>query len=159
MEKGDRAAFFTAAEQQVILQRFEDLKHIFNHKNNTTAAGKARQAAWQKIADSVNAVNPSGVKRSWLQVKVKYKNMVQTAKKADRQKIKEGPLQPVFSAAEDLMAETQKFCSSIDSITEETSSTELESTLSRSNFVRGKSNPFGSSLRLLLDLALTSPWF
>lgn len=55
MEKGDRAAFFSAAEQQVILQRFEDLKHIFNHKNNTTAAGKARQAAWQKIADSVNA--------------------------------------------------------------------------------------------------------
>ncbi|XP_023843950.1 uncharacterized protein si:ch211-107p11.3 isoform X1 [Salvelinus sp. IW2-2015] len=140
MEKGDRAAFFSAAEQQVILQRFEDLKHIFNHKNNTTAAGKARQAAWQKIADSVNAVNPSGVKRSWLQVKVKYKNMVQTAKKADRQKTKEGPLQPVFSAAEDLMAETHKFCSTIDSITEETSSTELESTLSCSNFVRVLAN-------------------
>ncbi|XP_021447110.1 GT1 domain-containing protein isoform X1 [Oncorhynchus mykiss] len=140
MEKGDRAAFFSAAEQQVILQRFEDLKHIFNHKNNTTAAGKARQAAWQKIADSVNAVNPSGVKRSWLQVKVKYKNMVQTAKKADRRKTKEGPLQPVFSAAEDLMAETHKFCSTIDTITEETSSTELESTLSCSNFVRVLAN-------------------
>ncbi|XP_031665198.1 uncharacterized protein LOC116358283 isoform X2 [Oncorhynchus kisutch] len=140
MEKGDRAAFFSAAEQQVILQRFEDLKHIFNHKNNTTAAGKARQAAWQKIADSVNAVNPSGVKRSWLQVKVKYKNMVQTAKKADRRKTKEGPLQPVFSAAEDLMAETHKFCSTIDTITKETSSTELESTLSCSNFVRVLAN-------------------
>ncbi|XP_041750244.1 uncharacterized protein LOC121579583 isoform X2 [Coregonus clupeaformis] len=136
MEKGERAGFFSAAEQQVILQRFDDLKHIFYHKNNTTAAGKARREAWQKIADSVNAVNPSGVKRSWLQVKVKYKNMVQTAKKAERQMTREGPLQPGFSAAEELMDETQKFCYTIDCMTAETSSTKLESTRSSSNFVR-----------------------
>ncbi|KAJ7996276.1 hypothetical protein DPEC_G00235410 [Dallia pectoralis] len=144
MERGERAAFFSVAEQQVILQRFEELKHIFRHKNNTAAAGKARQEAWQKIADSVNAVNPSGIKRSWLQVKVKYKNMVQTAKKAERQKTREGPLQPCFSVADELMAETQKFCSTIDSITGETSSTELDSTLSLSNFVRVAANHMAS---------------
>ncbi|XP_019903999.2 uncharacterized protein LOC109615974 [Esox lucius] len=87
-----------------------------------------------------NRVNPSGVKRSWQQVKVKYKNMVQTAKKAERRKSREGPLQPCFSAADELMDETQKFCSTIDSITGETSSTELDSTLSHSNFVRVLAN-------------------
>ncbi|KAL0993963.1 hypothetical protein UPYG_G00116160 [Umbra pygmaea] len=140
MEKGERAAFFSAAEQQVILQRFDELKHIFRHKNNTTAAGKARKEAWQIIADSVNALNPSGVKRSWLQVKVKYKNMVQTAKKVERRKSRDGPLQPHISAADELMAETQNFCSTMDSMTGETSSTELESTLSHSNFVRVLAN-------------------
>lgn len=49
---------------------------------------------------------------------------------------REGPLQPEFSAAEELMDETQKFCSTIDCMTGETSSTELD-------FVRGKSDPFG----------------
>jgi len=34
---------------------YEDNKHIIMAKSNTATAARARQAAWQKIADKLNA--------------------------------------------------------------------------------------------------------
>ncbi|CAK6970967.1 hypothetical protein D5F01_LYC11269 [Scomber scombrus] len=44
-------------EQTIILQKYEEFKHIIQAKSNTVAAAKARKERWQKIADSVNSVN------------------------------------------------------------------------------------------------------
>ena len=50
-----RAAFFTAIEQETIITAHSDYVHIFHKKSNTTAAAKERELAWKKIADRVNA--------------------------------------------------------------------------------------------------------
>ncbi|XP_076828668.1 uncharacterized protein LOC143474894 isoform X3 [Brachyhypopomus gauderio] len=76
----ERAAFFSQFEQEIILKTFEEYKAIITAKCNTAAAAKSRVEAWQKIAERLNASNPSNVKRTWQQVKVKYKNIVQCGK-------------------------------------------------------------------------------
>ncbi|MED6279493.1 hypothetical protein CHARACLAT_001387 [Characodon lateralis] len=74
-----RSSYFTALEQRVLLQAYEDHAHIFRKKSNKAAAAKAREAAWKNIAARVNACNSSGEKRTWIQLKMKYKNMIQKA--------------------------------------------------------------------------------
>lgn len=54
-EETKRAEFFSQEEQLVIMTVFEDYKVIIAAKSNTASAAKAREEAWQNIADRVNA--------------------------------------------------------------------------------------------------------
>ncbi|XP_074547549.1 uncharacterized protein LOC141806159 isoform X2 [Halichoeres trimaculatus] len=77
MATGDkkRSTFITGLELDVLMQAYREYEHIFNNKSNTTAASKEREAAWQKIAARVNERNLGGEKRTWKQLKMKYKNL------------------------------------------------------------------------------------
>ncbi|XP_035392196.1 myb/SANT-like DNA-binding domain-containing protein 3 isoform X2 [Electrophorus electricus] len=98
----ERAAFFSQFEQEVILKTFEEYKAIITAKCNTAAAAKSRVEAWQKIAERLNASNPSNVKRTWQQVKVKYKNIVQSnRKRAQKQRLGGGLAMIGFTRAEE----------------------------------------------------------
>ncbi|XP_034160046.1 GT1 domain-containing protein isoform X2 [Pangasianodon hypophthalmus] len=97
----ERAAFFSPFEQEIILKTFEEYKAIITAKCNTAAAAKSRVEAWQKIADRLNAANPNNVKRTWQQVKIKYKNIVQSNRKR-KQKFGEGLASSSFSPAEEV---------------------------------------------------------
>ncbi|KAF0033676.1 hypothetical protein F2P81_013742 [Scophthalmus maximus] len=79
--KHERAHFFSSKEQELILKLYEEEREILTAKSNTTSASKLREEAWQRIADKINVVSDSGYKRTWQQVKVKHKNIVQTAKR------------------------------------------------------------------------------
>lgn len=50
-----RAAYFSAAELQLIMEGYEEVKHLIKTKGNTIAAAKVRQDAWRKIAAKLNA--------------------------------------------------------------------------------------------------------
>ena len=50
-----RAMYFTQEEQVVIMNSDEVFKNQIMARGNTVAHNKAREACWQKIADSVNA--------------------------------------------------------------------------------------------------------
>ena len=47
--------YVTQEEQVVITNSYEELKKQITARGNTVAPNKAREACWQKIADSVNA--------------------------------------------------------------------------------------------------------
>ncbi|XP_032415261.1 uncharacterized protein LOC116717772 isoform X2 [Xiphophorus hellerii] len=98
-----RSSYFTPLEQRVLLQAYEEHAHIFSKKSNKAAAAKARQAAWKSIAARVNACN-SGERRTWMQLKMKYKNMIQKAnrKRAVARKIDSELLIPPLTEAEGL---------------------------------------------------------
>ncbi|CAB1428116.1 unnamed protein product [Pleuronectes platessa] len=82
---------------------------IFTKKSNTAAAARARERAWQEIAEQVNANNPSCPKRTWQQMKMKYKNIVQTAnrKKAEARKTGGGPPPAALTEAEEMALSQQ----------------------------------------------------
>lgn len=50
-----RAAYFTPAELQTIIEGYEEVKHLLKTKGNTVAASKVRQDGWRKIAAKLNA--------------------------------------------------------------------------------------------------------
>lgn len=81
MRRNERAHFFSAKEQELILKLYEEERDILTAKSNTTSASKLREEAWQRIANKINIASDSGYKRTWQQVKVKHKNIVQTAKR------------------------------------------------------------------------------
>ncbi|XP_068594874.1 GT1 domain-containing protein [Brachionichthys hirsutus] len=81
MRRNERAHFFSPKEQELILKLYEEEREILTAKSNTTSASRLREGAWQRIADQINASSDSGYKRTWQQVKVKHKNIVQTAKR------------------------------------------------------------------------------
>ncbi|XP_048040076.1 GT1 domain-containing protein [Megalobrama amblycephala] len=76
-----RAAYFSPAELQLLIEGYDEVKHLIKTKGNTIAAAKVRQDAWRKISVKLNASNPLGPRRTWQQVKTKYKNIVQSANK------------------------------------------------------------------------------
>ncbi|XP_056318793.1 GT1 domain-containing protein [Danio aesculapii] len=76
-----RAAYFSAAELQLLMEGYDEVRHLIKTKGNTIAAARLRQDAWRKIASKLNASNPLGPRRTWQQVKTKYKNIVQSANK------------------------------------------------------------------------------
>ncbi|XP_043972423.1 uncharacterized protein LOC122830802 isoform X3 [Gambusia affinis] len=98
-----RSSYFTPLEQTVLLQAYEEHAHIFSKKSNKAAAAKARQAAWKSVAARVNACN-SGERRTWMQLKMKYKNMIQKAnrKRAAARKIDSELLIPPLTEADGL---------------------------------------------------------
>ncbi|XP_034547047.1 uncharacterized protein LOC117818330 [Notolabrus celidotus] len=105
MRKNERAHFFSSKEQELILKLYEEEREILTAKSNTTSASRLREEAWQRIADKINAVSDSGYKRTWQQVKVKHKNIVQTAKRRRleviRMKNEVGSATPSLTSAED----------------------------------------------------------
>ncbi|XP_048847640.1 uncharacterized protein LOC125718119 isoform X2 [Brienomyrus brachyistius] len=88
----ERAHFFTQAEQDLLLEGYEEFQELICKRGNTAKAAQTRKDGWQKVADKLNASNVSTM-RTWEQVKVKYKNILQTAnkKKADKKKTGGGP--------------------------------------------------------------------
>lgn len=103
MKKNERAHFFSSKEQELILKLYEEERHVLTAKSNTTSASKLREEAWQRIADKINAVSDSGYKRTWQQVKVKHKNIVQTAKRRRVEviRVEGGSATPSLTSAED----------------------------------------------------------
>nr|XP_046242602.1 GT1 domain-containing protein isoform X2 [Scatophagus argus] len=103
MRKNERAHFFSPKEQELILKLYEEEREILTAKSNTTSASKLREEAWQRIADKINAVSDSGYKRTWQQVKVKHKNIVQTAKRrrAEVMRNEGGSATPSLTSAEE----------------------------------------------------------
>ncbi|KAK0130868.1 hypothetical protein N1851_034455 [Merluccius polli] len=73
-----RATYFNNVEIETLMHAYGEYLHVFRKKSNTAAATKERETAWEKIASRVNACNPAGEKRTWQQLKMKYKNIVQT---------------------------------------------------------------------------------
>lgn len=103
MKKQERAHFFSSKEQELILRLYEEEREILTAKSNTTSASKLREEAWQRIADKINAVSDSGYKRSWQQVKVKHKNIVQTARRRRAEVLRNegGSATPSLTSAEE----------------------------------------------------------
>ncbi|KAK0141213.1 DNA transposase THAP9 [Merluccius polli] len=99
-----RATCFNNIELEMLMHAYGEFQHVFRKKSNTAAAAKERETAWENIASRVNACNPAGEKRTWQQLKMKYKNIVQTAKrkKADSSKTGGGPAPPPLTQAEEL---------------------------------------------------------
>lgn len=50
-----RAESFTAAEQTLLMELYDDYREIITKKGNTAPINKAREAAWKTIADRLNA--------------------------------------------------------------------------------------------------------
>jgi len=48
--------FFSSAEQSLLMELYDDYRDIITEKGNTTAINKAREMAWQKIADRLNVL-------------------------------------------------------------------------------------------------------
>ncbi|XP_057196972.1 GT1 domain-containing protein isoform X1 [Triplophysa rosa] len=115
-----RAAYFTPAELQIIIEGYEEVKHLLKTKGNTVAASKVRQDGWRKIAAKLNAFCPMGPKRTWQQVKVKYKNIIQSAnrRKAAMKKVTLGEVttKEEYVAAEELPPENDMDGPVIESI-------------------------------------------
>ncbi|XP_041643842.1 uncharacterized protein LOC121510032 isoform X2 [Cheilinus undulatus] len=103
MKKNERAHFFSPKEQELILKLYEEEREILTAKSNTTSASRNREDAWQRIADKINAASDSGYKRTWQQVKVKHKNIVQTAKRRrlEVMRIGAGSATPSLNSAEE----------------------------------------------------------
>ncbi|XP_077407660.1 uncharacterized protein LOC144038792 isoform X2 [Vanacampus margaritifer] len=102
-----RSSYFSTMELQVLLQAYKEHEKIFRKKGNTAVASKERIAAWQQIAAKVNSqCNQVTEKRTWQQLKTKYKNIVQTAnrKKAKARKLYQGALpSSTLTVAEELV--------------------------------------------------------
>ncbi|XP_059925000.1 uncharacterized protein LOC132470405 isoform X1 [Gadus macrocephalus] len=99
-----RAGFFSSGEQKLLIEVYEDYKHIITQKGNTIIINKNRDAAWQVIADRLNASGLGNDKRTWIQVKTKHKNILQSATKKKSDSLKTGGGNPPkgLTPAEDL---------------------------------------------------------
>ncbi|XP_055737457.1 uncharacterized protein LOC129822926 isoform X2 [Salvelinus fontinalis] len=105
-----RAAYFSLSEAQILMEAYEEVKDIIKKKGNTATVIKQREKAWQSIADRLNALNMNGPKRTWQQVKIKYKNILQNAvkKNAHRQGTGGGSPKADLTPAEDMALELNK---------------------------------------------------
>ncbi|XDV25533.1 hypothetical protein PO909_029439 [Leuciscus waleckii] len=95
----ERAQFFSQAEQELLMEGYAEFESLIKTPGNTSKSAKARRECWQKVADKLNAVRATtGPTRTWGQVKVKYKNILQNEKK------KNGgdPAPPQYTPAEEL---------------------------------------------------------
>lgn len=97
MRKQERAHFFSTKEQELILKLYEEEREVLTAKSNTSSASRSREEAWQRIADKINAVSDSGYKRSWQQVKIKHKNIIQSARRRRTEMLKNGVMPPMSS--------------------------------------------------------------
>ncbi|CAL8349036.1 unnamed protein product [Boreogadus saida] len=109
MDQKRRSTYFSPTELEILMQAYAEQVPIFTKKSNTAAAARAREGAWQEIAEQVNANNPSCPKRTWQQMKMKYKNIVQTAnrKKAEARKTGGGPPPAPLTVAEEMALSQQ----------------------------------------------------
>lgn len=51
----ERAQFFTAAEQELLLEGYAEFEKLIKMPGNTSKCAKARREGWQKVADKLNA--------------------------------------------------------------------------------------------------------
>nr|XP_055042871.1 uncharacterized protein LOC129429909 [Misgurnus anguillicaudatus] len=100
----ERAQFFSAAEQELLLEGYAEFQTLIKTQGNTSKAAKTRREGWQKVADKLNAATTGGPLRTLEQVKIKYKNILQNAtkKRAEQLKTGDGPAPPCYTAAEEL---------------------------------------------------------
>ncbi|XP_063765798.1 myb/SANT-like DNA-binding domain-containing protein 4 [Eleginops maclovinus] len=98
-----RSPYFTEEECEMIMRSYEEYKPTLAAKSNTAAANKARLGCWQQITDRVNS-GTSSAKRTWQQVKMKYKNIIQNAnkKKVEIRRTGGGRAPDSFTLAEEL---------------------------------------------------------
>ncbi|KAM8881900.1 uncharacterized protein ACB058_001964 isoform 1-T1 [Synchiropus picturatus] len=89
-----RAAYFSASETEMLMEAYEEVKDQIKQKGNTATVIQQREKAWQSIADRLNAFNTTGPTRTWLQVKIKYKNILQNAVKKKTHKESSGDASP-----------------------------------------------------------------
>ncbi len=54
-EGKEGAEAFSSAEQTLLMEIYENYREIITRKGNTAAINKAREVAWQNIADRLNA--------------------------------------------------------------------------------------------------------
>ncbi|XP_061919742.1 uncharacterized protein LOC133660340 isoform X2 [Entelurus aequoreus] len=110
-----RSAYFTPLELEILTESYSAFEDIFQRKSNSVAAVKEREAAWRTIADRVNACNLSSEKRTWSQLKMKYKNIIQTAnrKKAEVRRAS-GERAPLLSPARPQKEEEEEMAVSQD---------------------------------------------
>ncbi|RXN19185.1 hypothetical protein ROHU_025898 [Labeo rohita] len=99
----ERAQYFSAAEQKLLIEGFQEFQSLIKMQGNTAKAAKARREGCQKVADKLNSAT-TGPTRTWEQVKVKYKNILQNAtkKRAEQKKTGGGPAPPRHTPAEEL---------------------------------------------------------
>lgn len=53
--KKEQRWMFTATEQCLLLETYEEFKHMISKKGNIAAINKTREKGWQEIADHLNA--------------------------------------------------------------------------------------------------------
>uniref|UniRef100_A0A1A8C9U6 Myb-like domain-containing protein n=1 Tax=Nothobranchius kadleci TaxID=1051664 RepID=A0A1A8C9U6_NOTKA len=135
-----RSSYFTPLEQEVLLQTYEEYGHVFSKKSNTAAASKERKAAWEKIAARVNACNSSGEKRTWIQLKMKYKNLIQKAnrKRAEVRKTSGGPLISASQIEAEELTQSQNSPKTEPDDMSEWSSSEMVTSQDTSAYIGGK---------------------
>ncbi|XP_077101725.1 uncharacterized protein LOC143752912 isoform X2 [Siphateles boraxobius] len=99
----ERAQFFSQGEQELLMEGYAEFESLIKTTGNTSKSAKSRREGWQKVADKLNAAS-AGPTRTWGQVKVKYKNILQNAtkKKAEKKKTGGGPAPPQYTPAEEL---------------------------------------------------------
>ncbi|KAK0139203.1 hypothetical protein N1851_024130 [Merluccius polli] len=95
-----RSTYFSAMELEVLMLAYGEYDHIFRRNTNTAAAAKERETAWEKK----NCCPSQREKRTWKQLKMKHKNIIQKAirKKAEARKMGGGPPPPPLTEAEEL---------------------------------------------------------
>ncbi|XP_029992281.1 uncharacterized protein LOC115420858 [Sphaeramia orbicularis] len=122
-----RAAYFTRLELDTLMRSYKEFEHVFKKKCNTAAAIKERETAWENIAAQFNASNPAGEKRTWQQLKMKYKNIVQATsrKKAEARKPDGSPTPPPVMKTEELSPEQNSDRPAAEAIPGGSSSSEL----------------------------------
>ena len=49
------SGIFSSGEQKLLVEVYEEYKHIATQKGNTVTINKYREAIWQKIANLLNA--------------------------------------------------------------------------------------------------------
>ncbi|XP_077056240.1 uncharacterized protein LOC143708793 [Siphateles boraxobius] len=100
----ERAQFFSQGEQELLMEGYAEFESLIKTTGNTSKSAKSRREGWQKVADKLNAAS-AGPTRTWGQVKVKYKNILQNATKKKAEKKKKtggGPAPPQYTPAEEL---------------------------------------------------------
>ncbi|ROK67589.1 hypothetical protein DPX16_12491 [Anabarilius grahami] len=56
----ERAQFFTAAEQELLLEGYAEFETLIKTPGNTSKCANARKEGWQKVADKLNANQEKG---------------------------------------------------------------------------------------------------
>ncbi|KAK0156602.1 hypothetical protein N1851_000034 [Merluccius polli] len=96
-----RSTYFNALELEVLMLAYGEYEHIFRRRCNTAAAAKERETQGRTLLPECNS---TGEKRTWKQLKMKHKNIIQNAnrKKAEARKTGGGPPPPPLTEAEEL---------------------------------------------------------
>ncbi|KAK0146638.1 hypothetical protein N1851_014035 [Merluccius polli] len=98
-----KRSYFNVLELEVLMLAYGEYEHIFYRRCNTAAAAKERETQGRTLLPE-STCNSTGEKRTWKQLKMKHKNIIQNAnrKKAEARKTGGGPPPPPLTEAEEL---------------------------------------------------------